>query len=106
MLPPPPTRKLGLGGEYTAWPLQCPPASDSTWQGSRKEAHSRSWGSSPGCCRSSRDRTQQLPVDGLKNTLQILLPNQKLKASSSYFSWNLLDKEEKEVSCSVVSNSV
>ena len=47
MLPPPPTRKLGLGGEYTAWPLRCPPASDSTWQGLRKEAHSWSWGVLP-----------------------------------------------------------
>ena len=78
MLTPRPTRKLALGGEYAAGPLRCSPARDPTWRGSRKEAQSQAWGILPGCCPAAGGRTWQLPVDGLKNTVQILLPNQKL----------------------------
>lgn len=88
MLTLPPPEKLALEGDgdqqgFSNAGLQVTPPG---WGQGRKSP----WGSSPGCCPSSSGRTQQLPVDRMKNTLEIPLPNQKFQATSSYFAWNIL----------------
>ena len=91
MLTLPPPEKLALEGEgdqqgFSDAGLQVTPAG----RGRGRKSNHSPWGPSPGCCPSSSGRTQQLPVDRMKNTLEIPLPNQKSQASSSYFTWNIL----------------